>query len=88
MAKPSPWPTIHAERGARLIEFFRGSNLLIGSKKRADGLTLKPTDADWSIGTGPEVSGPALDILMAMTGRGIALENLKGDGVDTLRARM
>jgi uncharacterized protein (TIGR03083 family) len=72
----------------RLIEFFRASNLLIGAKKRAEGLTLKPTDADWSIGTGPEVNGPAIDILMAITGRGAALDNLKGDGADALRARL
>jgi hypothetical protein len=51
-------------------------------------LTLRATDIDWSTGTGPEVAGPAISIVMAMTGRSCGLEDLKGEGVDTLRARM
>jgi hypothetical protein len=44
--------------------------------------------ADWSTGTGPEVSGPAMSLLLAMTGRSASLDDLSGDGVDTLRSRM
>lgn len=71
----------------RVADFFKGSNLLIGSKKRIDGLTLRATDADWSHGSGPEVSGPIMLLVMAMTGRTAALDDLTGDGVATLRAR-
>jgi uncharacterized protein (TIGR03083 family) len=71
----------------RLADFYTGSNLLIGAKKRVAGLTLRTTDADWSTGSGPEVDGPAIAIVMAMTGRTVAFAELKGDGVDTLRAR-
>jgi uncharacterized protein (TIGR03083 family) len=71
----------------RLANFYSGSNLLIGAKKRVAGLTLRTTDADWSAGSGPEVAGPAIAIVMAMTGRTVALDGLKGDGVDTLRSR-
>jgi uncharacterized protein (TIGR03083 family) len=71
----------------RSCESFKGSNLLIGAKKRIAGLTLKATDADWSTGSGPEVSGPAISLLMAMTGRSSALDDLTGDGLDTLRGR-
>jgi uncharacterized protein (TIGR03083 family) len=71
----------------RLADFFKGSNLLIGAKRRITGLTLRATDADWSHGTGPEVSGPAMSLLMAMTGRKAALDDLRGEGVATLRAR-
>jgi uncharacterized protein (TIGR03083 family) len=75
------------EAVVRVADFFKGSNLLIGSKKRIDGLTLRATDADWSHGSGPEVSGPLLSLVMAMTGRKAALDDLTGDGVTTLRSR-
>jgi uncharacterized protein (TIGR03083 family) len=71
----------------RCLDFFKGSNLLIGAKKRIDGVTLKATDASWSHGSGPTVSGPAHSLLMAMTGRAPAIDDLEGDGVETLRAR-
>ena len=71
----------------RLADFYTGSNLLIGAKKRVAGLTLRTTDADWSTGSGPEVAGPAIAIVMAMTGRTVAYDELTGGGVDTLRAR-
>jgi uncharacterized protein (TIGR03083 family) len=71
----------------RVADFFKGSNLLIGAKRRIDGLALRATDADWSHGSGPEVSGPLLSLVMAMTGRKAAIDDLAGDGVTTLRAR-
>jgi uncharacterized protein (TIGR03083 family) len=71
----------------RVADFYKGSNLLIGSKRRIEGLTLHATDTDWSHGTGPEVSGPILSLVMAMTGRKAADEDLTGDGAATLRAR-
>jgi hypothetical protein len=46
------------------------------------------TDVGWSHGTGPEVSGPGLAMLMAMTGRADGLEELSGEGLPTLRQRM
>jgi uncharacterized protein (TIGR03083 family) len=71
----------------RLAEFYKGSNLVVGTKRRIDGLTLRATDADWSHGSGPEVSGPIMPLVMAMTGRKTALDDLTGDGVATLRTR-
>jgi uncharacterized protein (TIGR03083 family) len=71
----------------RCLDFFKKSNVLVGAKKRIEGLTLKATDADWSTGSGPEVSGPAHSLLMAMTGRASALDDLSGPGVETLRKR-
>jgi uncharacterized protein (TIGR03083 family) len=70
-----------------LAEFFKGSNLLIGTKNRISGLQLTATDAEWTHGSGPEVRGPALSILMAMTGRKPVLDDLSGEGVATLRER-
>lgn len=71
----------------RVLDFFKKSNLLIGSKSRIAGLTLRATDADWSHGSGPEVTGPAHSLLMAMTGRKAAIDDLSGEGVETLRSR-
>lgn len=71
----------------QVADFFKGSNLLIGSKRRISGLTLRATDAEWSHGTGPEVSGPILSLVMAMTGRKVAADDLTGAGVATLRSR-
>jgi uncharacterized protein (TIGR03083 family) len=70
-----------------VADFYKGSNVLIGAKKRIDGLMLKATDTDWSHGSGPVVEGPMLSLLLAMTGRRAALADLSGDGVETLRGR-
>jgi uncharacterized protein (TIGR03083 family) len=72
----------------RSADSFKASNLLIGTKTRLDGLTLRATDVDWATGQGPEVSGPILSLLMAMTGRKAALDDLAGDGLATLAARL
>jgi uncharacterized protein (TIGR03083 family) len=70
-----------------VLGFYRGSNLLIGSKERIAGVTLRATDTQWQHGAGPDVSGPALSLLLAMTGRKVALDDLAGDGVAVLRGR-
>ncbi len=68
-------------------QFYKGSNLIVGAKSRIKKLTLRATDSDWSTGSGPEVTGPVLALLMAMTGRKPALDDLSGEGVATLRGR-
>ena len=70
-----------------VADFFKGSNLIIRAKKRIAGLTLKATDAEWTTGTGPLVEGPLLSLVMAMTGRKPACDDLSGDGLATLRGR-
>jgi uncharacterized protein (TIGR03083 family) len=69
-------------------DFYRKSNLLIGAKRRAQGLTLRATDVSWSAGTGPEVTGPLASIIVAITGRRAGLADLSGDGLSTLTARV
>ena len=70
-----------------VIDFYKGSNTLIGTKSRIEGLTLRATDADWTHGSGPLVEGPLLSLLMAATGRTAHTDDLAGDGVATLRSR-
>ena len=72
----------------RIADFYKGSNLLIGTKTRIAGLTLRATDTAWSTGAGPEVAGPVLSLLLAMTGRKAGLSKLSGDGLATLTQRM
>ncbi|HEY7927413.1 MAG TPA: maleylpyruvate isomerase family mycothiol-dependent enzyme [Candidatus Dormibacteraeota bacterium] len=71
----------------RTADFYRSSNLLIGAKRRADGLTLRADDVAWTAGSGPEVIGPLASIILAITGRRVGLDDLSGDGLATLRGR-
>lgn len=68
-------------------DFYQRSNLVVGTKKRIAGVKLRSTDADWSHGDGPLVEGPMLSLLLAMTGRRAALDDLSGEGVSVLRGR-
>jgi uncharacterized protein (TIGR03083 family) len=70
-----------------VADFYKNSNLLIGAKRRITGVTLRATDTDWQHGTGPDISGPAIALLLAMAGRKPALDDLTGDGVAILRER-
>lgn len=71
----------------QVADFYSGSNLLIGSKSRMAGLHLQATDTEWSAGSGPEVTGPILSLLLAMTGRTAAIADLAGSGLPTLSSR-
>ncbi|AKN18239.1 hypothetical protein MHAE_11566 [Mycobacterium haemophilum DSM 44634] len=71
----------------QVIDFYKGSNMLIGSKRRIAGLACYATDHDWQHGAGEKVEGPLLSLLLAMTGRGVACDDLTGPGVATLRSR-
>jgi uncharacterized protein (TIGR03083 family) len=73
---------------ATVADFVRGSTPLLHGKQRSAGLRLRATDIDWTTGDGPEVSGPAASLILAMTGRKPALSDLTGDGVETLRSRV
>jgi uncharacterized protein (TIGR03083 family) len=75
------------EHVVAVANFYKNSNLLIGSKNRIAGVTLRATDTDWSHGSGPEVSGPAIALVLAITGRKAALDDLSGEGVRILRER-
>jgi uncharacterized protein (TIGR03083 family) len=71
----------------KALAFYAGSNTIIGGKNRVAGLTLKPSDIEFSVGSGPLVEGPAIALVLAATGRKSALDELSGPGVATLRGR-
>jgi len=70
------------------LDMYTKATFPVGGKKRIQGLRLVTTDTGWSWGSGPEVTGPALAVLLSMTGRSAALGDLSGDGADTLRSRL
>ncbi len=84
IASNAPHPQAHL---VALAAAYQKTGQPLGGKKRSAGLKLRATDVEWSSGEGPEVAGPAIDVIMAMSGRGKALDNCTGDGVATMRAR-
>ena len=75
------------EHVVALAEEYRKTGKPLGGKNRVAGLRLRATDADWSTGDGPEVAGPCMDLILAMSGRGKALDNCSGEGVATMGQR-
>ncbi|MCT4353552.1 maleylpyruvate isomerase family mycothiol-dependent enzyme [Streptomyces sp. Je 1-79] len=58
-----------------------------GAKELLDHVQLRATDSDLTVGTGPEVTGPALGLLLAVSGRRVAWDELDGAGVPVLTTR-
>ncbi|MGW5647486.1 maleylpyruvate isomerase family mycothiol-dependent enzyme [Saccharopolyspora sp. NPDC003752] len=56
-----------------------------GAKELMSRIRLTATDADVSIGSGPEATGTALSLLLAISGRAAALADLDGPGVTGLK---
>lgn len=59
-----------------------------GAEELVARVRLTAEDADLSIGEGPEVSGPALSLLLAVSRRRVALDDLAGEGVTVLAAAL
>jgi uncharacterized protein (TIGR03083 family) len=79
--------TIPAERLERILPTIPG-NPRLGAGRRIRGLHLRATDVTWEHGSGTEVLGTGEALLMAMTGRPAAVEELDGPGRSTLAARL
>jgi uncharacterized protein (TIGR03083 family) len=78
---------VPAERLAVALPFARTAPPIKASR-RVRGVRLVATDLDWTSGDGPVVEGPAEPLLMAMAGRGDALDELTGPGTTTLAGRL
>lgn len=66
----------------------RSTRSLARPRRFTKGLRFIASDLPWEHGTGPEVHGQAEALALAMVGRASVLDDLEGDGVDVLRARM
>lgn len=81
--------TIPSDRLVRALELVRSEGSpMFNPRKTTRGLRLVATDVEWSGGDGPAVEGPGEAIVMAAAGRGAALGDLSGEGVEVLRGRI
>ena len=71
------------------LDFLTGGRAVgFTPKSRPAGLRFEATDPEWSFGAGPLVRGTAEAVMLALAGRPVALADLDGDGVATLRERL
>lgn len=57
------------------------------ARRRLAGLRLAATDTGWAVGSGAPVEGPIAALLLLVTGRDAAVDQLDGAGVRILRRR-
>ncbi|WP_433797245.1 maleylpyruvate isomerase family mycothiol-dependent enzyme [Actinoplanes sp. CA-252034] len=57
-------------------------------RRRPAGLRFEATDLDWAWGGGPVVHGTGEALLLGLTGRRVALDDLSGEGAAELRRRV
>ena len=73
---------------ARALEYqLRTTVKMGGGKERASGLRLITSDAPIDSGSGPQVRGSALALLLAVSGRPLEPDELTGPGAATLAER-
>ena len=68
--------------------FFAARDFAVNSATAAKGVSLRASDGPFAAGTGPEVIGPTLALVMVMAGRPAFLEQLDGPGVAVLASRI
>lgn len=69
------------------LDYQLGTSVSMGGgKQRGRKVRLKASDADYARGRGPEVCGPAIDLLLAVSGRPVKAGALRGAGLPLLLA--
>src|ERR1700712_1850199 len=82
IAYPTSTEIAHSEEAlVAAADSAKGTQPLLGAKKRGAGLRGVADDVEWSPGSGPGVRGPLRVLLLAMVGRPPVLDDLKGEGV-------
>ncbi len=79
--------TVPAQRLRRILPLVPG-NPRLGAGRRIKGLRLRANDIEWEHGSGPEVTGTGEALLLAMTGRRQAAQELTGAGAPILLGRL
>lgn len=80
--------TFDPEHLQRSLTFLSGKSQGFVPKGLTDGIRFDATDFDWAGGDGALARGTGEAILLTMTGRRVAVAELEGPGVDTLRGRL
>lgn len=63
-------------------------NRFMGAPRRLAGVRLVSADTGWTLGAGPEVRGPDIDLLLVASGRAAGLDALDGPGLALLAGRL
>jgi uncharacterized protein (TIGR03083 family) len=85
LGRPLEMPRPAAVAGATTVWNTRWP---LWTRRRFRGLRFVAEDAPWTVGAGREVRGPVAALLLTLTGRGVALQQLTGDGVLDLATRL
>ncbi len=82
-------PLVPGNRAEAILDFLTKTKAqgFVGKGWR-EGLRFEATDVEWSYGEGAVVRGPAEALILALSGRRVALDDLEGDGVEVLRSRL
>jgi uncharacterized protein (TIGR03083 family) len=80
---------LQLERLRVSLDFVVGGHAYgFAPRRRLADLHFEATDLGWTWGEGSAIEGPAEALLLAMTGRKVALSELDGPGVRLLRSRL
>ncbi|BCJ48384.1 hypothetical protein GCM10010168_76900 [Actinoplanes ianthinogenes] len=80
---------LRPERLRASLDFLVGGRAIgFVPRRRPLGLRWEATDLGWTWGDGPLVRGTGEAVMLALTGRRPALDDLSGDGVAELRRRV
>ena len=79
--------SVPAELARDALDRVWGMGWPFKARRRLAGHALTANDVEWTVGTGPEIRGSALTLLLLLTGRtSTALPSLTGSGVEDLSA--
>lgn len=76
------------DAATEVARFYASRDFAVNSKTLSRGLNLRATDGPFVAGSGSEVAGPTLALVMAMAGRRSHLDQLSGEGVGLLAERL
>ena len=80
---PRPVPLPRLQTATATVARHR----MFPARRLLAGLRFQATDCDWSMGSGPTVSGPMESIALVLSGRFVAVGDLTGEGLAALTAR-
>jgi uncharacterized protein (TIGR03083 family) len=67
---------------------YVATNKFMGGPRRLSGIRLVSTDTGWTLGEGPEMRGPDIDLLLVAAGRRAGLAMLDGPGTAIVAERL
>lgn len=87
--RPLGYPRVMPpERVEASLQRVIASRWVFGGRGRAKDLRVEAHDVEFAYGDGPLVCGKGEALLLALAGRAAALNELDGEGLATLRARV